>query len=219
MIKGIIFDFDGLILDTETYQYELYKQLFEQHQVELPFTQWLSCIGTKSNFSLIHYLIEHSEATLHEETLRNEFTHRLHTGLKSLVARAGVSDYLQEAKVLGLKVGLASSSDRQWVHGHLENLGLLHFFDCIKTADDVVQVKPAPDLYLQASAGLGLEPTDCLAFEDSVNGLQAAKAAGLLCVVVPNFLTSHMTFTGMDGQLKSMTDMPLHAIIQQVTNK
>lgn len=216
MIKGIIFDFDGLILDTESHQFELFQQLFEEHNVELPFERWLACIGTKTDFSLFSYLTEQSIDEISEQQLRSDFHQQFVSGLAELEAREGVIEYLKEAKELGLSIGLASSSDKEWVRGHLSNLGLLDYFDCILTSDDVEYVKPSPELYIKAVNCLGLKPDECIAFEDSVNGMTAAKAAGLTCFIVPNFVTSHMTFNGMDGRLNSMIEKRLSEIIEMV---
>lgn len=216
MIKGIIFDFDGLILDTESHQYELFQQLFKEHNVELPFDRWLACIGTKTDFSLFSYLTEQSINEISEQQLRLVFQQQFVTGLAEMEAREGVREYLKEAKELGLSIGLASSSDEKWVRGHLSNLGLLDYFDCILTSDDVEYVKPSPELYIKAVNCLGLKPDECIAFEDSVNGMTAAKAAGLTCFIVPNFVTSHMTFNGMDGRLNSMNEKRLLEIIETV---
>lgn len=216
LIKGIIFDFDGLILDTESHQYELFQQLFEEHNVELPFERWLACIGTKTDFSLLSYLTEQSINKISEKQLRSDFNQLFVNGLAEMEAREGVIEYLEEAKELGLSIGLASSSDKKWVSGHLSNLGLLGYFDCILTSDDVEYVKPSPELYTKAVNCLGLKPDECIAFEDSVNGMTAAKAAGLTCFIVPNFVTSHMTFNGMDGRLSSMNEKSLSEIIEAV---
>lgn len=219
MIKGIIFDFDGLILDTESHQYELFQQLFEEHNVELPFERWLACIGTKTDFSLFNYLTEQSINEISEQQLRSDFLQQFVSGLAEMEAREGVIEYLKEAKELGLSIGLASSSDKKWVRGHLSNLGLLDYFDCILTSDDVEYVKPFPELYIKAVNCLGLKPDECIAFEDSVNGMTAAKAAGLTCIIVPNFVTSHMTFNGMDGRLNSMNEKRLSEIIEMVQGR
>lgn len=217
MIKGIVFDFDGLILDTESYQYELFQELFATHQIEMPFERWLACIGTKTDFSLFRYLVEQGVTGQTEDEMRSTFHQRFVEGLVEQKAREGVVEYLEEAKELGLSIALASSSDSKWVRGHLSQLGLIDYFDCIMTSDDVEHVKPSPELYQKAVQCLGLKPEECIAFEDSVNGMTAAKAAGLTCFVVPNFVTSHMQFSGMDGKLNSMAEHKLSEIIDGIS--
>ena len=97
----------------------------------------------------------------------------------------GVLDYLRDAHRLGLKVGLASSSSCAWVEGHLVRLGLREYFDCVRARDDVSITKPDPALFLSAVETLGVQPCEAIAFEDSRNGLIAARRAGLHCVAVP----------------------------------
>ncbi|KAF6602372.1 HAD-IA family hydrolase, partial [Bacillus sp. EKM417B] len=86
----------------------------------------------------------------------------------------------------------------------LKELGLFDEFEVIQTADDVEEVKPNPELYLKAAEHLGVEPSECLAFEDSVNGSIAAKRAGMKCVIVPNKVTSALLFEEYDHRLESM---------------
>ncbi|EGL83229.1 Haloacid dehalogenase domain protein hydrolase [Caldalkalibacillus thermarum TA2.A1] len=130
--------------------------------------------------------------------------------------RPGVLAYLQEAKQLGLKVGLASSSSHQWVMEHLERYNIAHYFDSIHTADTVKQVKPHPELYEQAVNALGVSADEAVAFEDSLNGLKAAKSAGLYCVIVPNPTTAALPFEGFDLRLQSMEELSLQEVINRI---
>lgn len=214
MIKGVIFDFDGLILDTETYQYEMLKEIFNTHSVELPFERWVKGIGTKSNFSLFTYLTEHSITKFNLEELKEKFRKDFIEGLKKVDCREGIRDYLEEASYLGLRIGLASSSNYEWVSMHLKNLDIFDYFSCIKTSDDVEKVKPSPELYISAATCLGLHPKECLVFEDSANGAIAAKCAEMRCVVVPNSITNNMDFCTVDHRLKSMSDISLNELIK-----
>lgn len=132
--------------------------------------------------------------------------------------RPGVTDYLKQAKTLGLRVALASSSSRAWVTGYLKKYGLLDQFECIRTREDVVKVKPDPALYLSALQALGIRPEEAVAFEDSPNGALAAKAAGMFCVIVPNSITRTLTFGKFDLQLDSMSSMGLDEVISRLTN-
>jgi HAD superfamily hydrolase (TIGR01509 family) len=133
--------------------------------------------------------------------------------------RPGVLDYIAEGRRLGLKVGVASSSPRSWVAGHLTRLGIVDLFDCLCTSEDVVTVKPDPALYLLALARLGASADESIAFEDSPNGILAAKRAGLFCVAVPNPLTSQLPLDLADVRLNSMTDMPLSELLAKLPAK
>ena len=218
MIKGIIFDFDGLILDTETHQYLILQEIFAQHGSELPIVRWQQEIGTQSGFSPFKHLEEKLERKLERESLQRYFEEKYHSILAKEKARAGVEDYLKSAKEMGLKIGLATSSTYEWVSTHLKNLNLFDYFECIQTSDDVEKVKPDPILYLQTAKCLGLAVEECLVFEDSANGALAAKRAGMSCVIVPNEVTQTMDFCTVEHKLESMADMSLKDVVENVSS-
>ncbi|WP_318618041.1 HAD family hydrolase [Sporosarcina sp. YIM B06819] len=218
MIKGIIFDFDGLILDTETHQYLVLQEIFSEHGSELPIIRWQQEIGTQTGFSPFKHLEEKLERKLEHQILQEKFEDKYHSILAEEKARAGVEDYIKSAKKMGLKIGLATSSTYQWVSTHLKNLNLFDYFECIQTSDDVEKVKPDPALYLQTALGLGLAVEECLVFEDSANGALAAKRAGMSCVIVPNQVTHTMDFCAVEHRLESMTDMLLKDVIEHVSS-
>ena len=116
----------------------------------------------------------------------------------------GVADRLAEARTIGLKTAVASSSEAAWVRPWLERHDLLDAFDAVCTRDDVTAVKPAPDLFLLAARRLGVPPEACLVFEDSPNGLRAARAAGMWAIAVPNGLTQPLEFPPHDLALESL---------------
>jgi HAD superfamily hydrolase (TIGR01509 family) len=218
MIKGVIFDFDGLIFDTETHQYTIYQEMFAEHGSELPIALWQQEIGTHTGFSAFGYLEEQLDRKIEHSLLEEQFSSKFHAKLAEEKARAGVEDYLKTAKELGLKIGLASSSSFHWVSTHLKNLNLYHYFECLKTADDVEKVKPDPALYNKAAQCLSLSAEECLVFEDSANGALAAKRAGMNCVIVPNPVTHNMDFCDVEHRLHSMADMPLNEVVAYVNN-
>lgn len=213
MIKGIIFDFDGLIFDTETIQYHVLNNIFLENGSKLPLTRWQEEIGTYTGFMPFEYLEELINRKLDHQEMEMKFQDTFHKLLLNEKARPGVEEYLKEANELGLKIGLASSSNFQWVSSHLKNLNLYEYFQCIKTSDDVEFVKPDPTLYLEAAKSLGLDAEECLVFEDSANGAIAAKRAGMRCVIVPNVVTEAMEFCEIDHRMKSMSDMGLKELL------
>ena len=121
-----------------------------------------------------------------------------------------------EAKKLGLKVGLASSSPCDWVTGHLSRLGLIQYFDCIYARDDVRRTKPDPELYLTVIDEFQIGSHEAVVFEDSPNGILAAKRAGLFCVAVPNPLTRQLRLDHADFRLNSLAEMPLSELLFQL---
>jgi HAD superfamily hydrolase (TIGR01509 family) len=125
-----------------------------------------------------------------------------------------VQDYLEDARRLGVKLGVASSSPASWVVGHLERLGLRHYFDCVRTCDDVQHAKPDPELYLSALDCLGVNASQAIAIEDSPNGAHAAQRAGLFCIVVPTPITSRLNLDHADLRLDSLADLPLPELLR-----
>ncbi|WP_226670939.1 HAD family hydrolase [Metabacillus litoralis] len=213
MIKAIIFDFDGLILDTETHEYEVLSEIFKEHDCELPLSIWGKVIGTKSDFSPYTYLQEQANKVIDENRIKKQQEERFSKRIHLEKARPGVVDYLIAAKELGLKIGLASSSSYNWVSSHLKRLNLLDEFECIRTSDHVDQVKPDPALYLEAAKCLNVDPKECIAFEDSANGALAAKRAGMKCVIVPNSVTKNLDFCEVDHRLETMAAMKLQELV------
>ncbi|MBM7604316.1 HAD superfamily hydrolase (TIGR01509 family) [Metabacillus crassostreae] len=218
MIKAIIFDFDGLILDTETHEYEVLSEIFKEHDCELPLSVWGKVIGTKSDFSPYTYLEEQANKVIDHSSIKKQLEERFTKRIHLEEARPGVIDYIMTAKELGLKVGLASSSSYKWVSTHLKRLNLLDEFECIRTSDHVEQVKPDPALYVEAAKCLNVEPEECIAFEDSANGALAAKRAGMKCVIVPNSVTKNLDFCEVEHRLETMAHMDLKELVM-VLNK
>jgi putative hydrolase of the HAD superfamily len=215
LIKAIIFDFDGLIVDTETTWYECYREVLASLNLELSIEQFSKVIGTTDEV-LYEYIRENLKNPVDrveiESAVRDIFAGKM--GEPTL--REGVEDYLKEAKELGLKIGLASSSRREWVESYLKKLGIFHYYEVIKTGDEVAKVKPDPELYVKAVEELGIKPGEAVAFEDSLNGLIAAIGAGVHCVVVPNQVTAHLAFQGHSHRLSSMAEMSLKEVLQIV---
>lgn len=216
MIKAIIFDFDGLIIDTETAWYLAFKEVLHDHNVDLPLDLFVKCIGTKDT-ELNNYI----EEKLGKDKIDviQKLAHDNHiTKMESVDIRAGVREYLEDAKRLGLKNGLASSSTRTWVEGFLKQFQLFDYFEVIKTGDEVEKVKPDPTLYIKAVEALNINAAEAIAFEDSANGAKAAIAAGLKCVIVPNEVTKGISFEHYHLRINAMSDMKLEHVISHLSS-
>jgi HAD superfamily hydrolase (TIGR01509 family) len=219
MIKAIIFDFDGLIMDTETSDYESWRKTYVHYGAELPLDTWLASIGSVHLFDPYQTL----ETQLGHPVNRNEVQTMRRKWEVELLAETGVlpgvETYLDEARQIGLAIGLASSSDHGWVDNFLRQLGLYNRFDTICCRDDVEnRSKPDPAVYAAAVSALGVLPNQALALEDSANGVLAAKHAGLWCTAVPNQMTRSLNFDHADYRLNSLAEMPLSQLINEVTN-
>lgn len=215
MLKAVIFDFDGLIIDTETVWYEAYKDALFKHEVTLTIEQFALVIGTDDTV-LDKYILDNIKESSTISEIRELASQLFHEKIGQPVLREGVEDYLIAAKESGLKIGLASSSKRDWVEKYLTQLDILSYFEVIKTRDDVSTVKPDPELYVQAINALGVNPEEAVAFEDSLNGLKAARAAGLKCVIFPNPVTTNLAFEDHSLRLSSMAERPLELILKEL---
>jgi HAD superfamily hydrolase (TIGR01509 family) len=216
MAKALIFDFDGLILDTEVPDYQSWEEIYQSYGCSLPLSEWSACIGTLSGtFDVCGFLEKQIGRAVDREEVRSRRRKRYAELVAAQAVAAGVEETIAEARRLGLRVGLASSSTRDWITGHLSRLGLAASFDCIRCAEDVTHVKPDPELYRSAVAALGLQPHEAIALEDSPNGVLAAKRAGLFCVAVPNTLTCQLPLDHADLRLTSLTELSLATLIAE----
>jgi HAD superfamily hydrolase (TIGR01509 family) len=217
MIRALIMDFDGLILDTEGPAYQAWLEIFEEYGAELPLSVWETWIGgSPHGFDPCGYLEEQVGYTVDREGLTRRSLQREEELIEAKGVLPGVEEYVADAQRLRLKLGVASSSDCEWVFNYLEKLGLRDKFDSIKCADDVESVKPEPDLYLAVLEELDVCPEEAIALEDSPNGITSAQAAGLFCVVVPNPLTLRLHTDHADLRLDSLVDLPLEGLVSRV---
>lgn len=216
MITALIFDFDGLIVDTETPDYRAWQETFAAHGLDLPIATWALNVGSRDLFSPYDHLEARLGRPLDRDAVRGAVRARFKALLGAPAPLPGVADYLAAAADLGLAVGLASSSSRAWVTGHLDQLGLRGHFAAICTADDVARTKPEPDLYLAALGRLGVAPAQALALEDSPNGVRAAQAAGMRAVAVPNPVTAQMDLGHADLVLPGLHTLALPDLLARL---
>ena len=217
MIRAVVFDFDGLIIDTEGPVYRSWLEVYQAHGEDLPFDRWVQIVGsTTAEFNPQRYLEERLGRPLSKEVLDHRIERRTEMVLAERVL-PGVEARLDEARRLGLKIGVASSSTQEWVRGHLARLGLLDRFDCLRCRDDVANAKPAPDLYLAVLDCLAVRPDEAIAVEDSPNGVVAAHAARLRCVAIPNPITAKLDLSQADIVRASLADVTLAGLMERLS--
>jgi HAD superfamily hydrolase (TIGR01509 family) len=220
MLKALIFDFDGLILDTETPEYLAWQNIYQEYGFELPHDEWGKIIGGAgiSSFNPAEHLSLLSQGRLDSVSLRSRHRLESHAAIAHESVLPGVMDYIHEAKRLGLKLAIASSSPHSWVDAHAQRLGIFHYFDVVICRDDVEagRTKPNPDLFLLALDQLQVQKNEAVVFEDSPNGVKAANRAGIFVVAVPNPVTSLLVIEDANLILSSLSELPLSDLIRTV---
>ena len=216
MIEAIVFDFDGLITDTEGPVYEAWASLYRDLGQELTLTRWSAVVGHGPGFfdpfGELELAVGHP---LDRERLQRERRARETVLVNEKPALPGVQAWIAAAQARGLRLAIASSSARRWVEDHLARLGI-SAFTCISAGDSVERTKPAPDLYLAACRCLRVPPSRALAIEDSGVGLRAAKSAGLRCIAVPGPLTAGHDFGLADLRLTSLAERSLDCVLAEL---
>lgn len=220
MLKALIFDFDGLILDTETPEYIAWKNIYHENGFELLVSEWGSIIGGNglSSFEPAEDLSRLSQGRLDHESLRARHRLESHELILSQPVLPGVLDMLHAAKEANLKLAIASSSPHSWVDTHAKRLGIFHYFDKVICRDDVGvgRTKPNPDLFLLALNQLDVKKEAAVVFEDSPNGVKAANQAGIFVVAVPNPVTSLLVIEGANLIMSSLSELPFSELMNKV---
>lgn len=210
MIRALVFDFDGLILDTETPLIDAYARVHAAHGVAFDRALFLRCVG-HADFTFDpwrDFSPDADRAAL--ETERRSCKDALMLAQPIL---PGVVTLIDSARARDFRIGLASNSDHAWVDAHLARLGLLERFEFIACREDAPSPKPEPDLYRHVLNRFGLRGHEAIAFEDSHAGSLAAKRANLWAVAVPNESTAHHDFAHVDLRVGTLAEVTLEGLV------
>jgi len=212
MLKALIFDFDGLILDTETPEVLVWQSIYREHGFELPVDEWEKTIGGYgvSNFDAAEHLALLSQGRLEPASMRTRYRRESDLLIHASDIMPGVVNLIEQAREQGIPSAIGSSSPHSWVDTHAKRLGIFHYFKHIICQDDVApgRTKPNPDIYLKALEVLKVQNTEAVVFEDSLNGVEAARRAKIFVVAAPNPLTSRMGVSG-DLTVSSLANLSL----------
>jgi HAD superfamily hydrolase (TIGR01509 family) len=197
---AVIFDFDGIVLDSETPEYESHRRIFERCGVTLTVDEWCGVIGTWSeghDEQWFKRLCQQSSGAPGREAYFAE-RRRIFEAIVPAAPMRGVPELLRQLRDAGIAAAIASSAPARWVVGAVERLGIRPLFDAVVTGDEVAHRKPAPDVYLEAARRLDVDPARSVAIEDSEPGIAAACAAGMKVVAIPHWLTERHDLSAAD---------------------
>lgn len=214
-IKGLIFDFDGLILDTETPDVLAWLTIYQKYGQKFDFENYAQSIGSIYRVMEPAKNLQRLIPNLNVEEVFNEWTELEKIYIKDRKILPGIMQYLHDAKAFNLAVTIASSSEKSWVTDHLDKFEIRHFFDYIHTVDETGVPKPDPALYQLALKSMQLNPNQTIAFEDSANGIEAAKSSGIFCVAIPNPITKYLNLDNADLILDSLASLPLPELLMR----
>ena len=218
MLKAMIFDFDGLILDTETPEYNALNEIYAEYGLKLPITTYGLAVGSQYNqaYEPVEDLQKLTGRNLDADSFWEKVNRRRMEVIDQNQALPGVEDILREGHARGLKLAVASSSPHSWADKHLKRLNLFQFFDVIVCQDDVLHIKPEPDLFLAALSALHIRADEAVIFEDSPNGVIAARRAGIRVIAIPNPITEHLSIEGETMRFRSLADVSLSELISKL---
>jgi len=217
-LRALIFDFDGLLVDTESTALQCWQELYASYGCPFPLDIWHDSLGRAvRKFDPYQTLVTHAAPRLTLESLRVLRRQREHELVGAAPLRPGIAEYLASARGRGLKLAVASSSHHPWVDGHLKRLGVFDFFSAIICAEDSPRHKPDPAPYQLALRSLDVESCEVIALEDSPNGIAAAQAAGIFTVGVPNAVTRRLDLSAADLIADPVTSLSFEGLLARFT--
>ena len=216
---GLLFDFDGLMVDTEYPSYQGWTELYQAYGCTLDLETYAKHIGSPGAYDLHGHLESLVGRRLNRVQLQAARRRRYRVLTKNQKLLPGVQGYLDSGRKRGLRIGIVSGSPDTWVESHLRDFGIRQYFDCLVTAGDVSHNKPNPEGYDRALGCLAIRADEAIAFEDSPHGVTAARRAGIYCVAVPNGVTRRLSLEHADRVVPSLAEVPLWKLLRQFANE
>jgi HAD superfamily hydrolase (TIGR01509 family) len=220
MIEAVVFDLDGTLIDSEQVVFDAWLATFAAYDCELTLEEWLPSVGTDHGFDPLELLASRASGRLPDRAqLRAELEAQIVERLAATPPLPGTEAWIEQAQELGLKLAVASSSPVEWVDARLREHGLRARFEVLSCRGGSLRAKPAPDVYLAACARLDVAPATAVAIEDSGHGVQAALAAGLKCIAVPNTMTVGLDLSAATLTLPSLAGYELAEAIRLLESR
>jgi putative hydrolase of the HAD superfamily len=210
-VAAVVFDFDGIIMDSETPEFESHRRVFEQYGATLTTSEWCGQIGIWNDAQDERWfgeLCSRSSSAPDAVTFLAE-KRRVFDEVAPREPMRGIRELLTVLAAAGIPAAIASSSSASWIARATERVGVNRLFSAIVTGDDVRRRKPAPDIYLEAARRLGVDPVRAIAIEDSAPGIAAARAADMATVAIPHWLTQGHDLAGADLRVAHAGELTL----------
>ena len=215
MIRSVIFDMDGVIVESEPAHVEAEKQILLKHGIRITSEELRNYTGTTAEFEF-NDLIRKYKLNTTAETLFNEKEDILFKLLeKKTEPTKGVMDMIKNLKQQGFKLAVATSGHRKLARYYLKKLGIESFFDAVVCAEDITRSKPDPEIFLKAAQRLGVEPSECIVIEDAKFGVEAAKKAGMKAVGYRNPSSGNQDLSKADWIVSDFTKLDIQGLLKE----
>ena len=206
--RAVIFDFDGLLVDTEYAIYSSWERVFASCGHALPLDLFNQCLGSGyTHWNPGEHLEQLTGRTFDWEAVNGRRQEEIVRDLEHAGLLPGACELIRSLAEAGTPMGVASSSSHRWVDGWLNRLGIMPYFQTVVCRDDGLPVKPDPALFLKAAENLGMQPAECLVLEDSQNGTTAAHRAGMPVISIPNRVTEQADFSLATSKIRSLAEL------------
>ena len=213
--RALLFDFDGLVVDTESTWAEVFIEVLAEDGIHIGVDDVRPFVGVAAaefEHLFTTFAAKHLPADWDRNHFRSRALPRLEARNTTLVALPGVVELVETARTMGWRTGIGTGSERKIVVERLERLRLSHAFEELVTVEDVKRGKPAPDIYLELAARLAVEPNDCIVLEDSAHGCDAAIAAGMQVIACPCGVTIGSAFPDGAHVVETLDGLDLHML-------
>jgi len=220
-LAAVVFDFDGIIMDSETPEYESHRRVFEQYGATLTTAEWCDQIGIWNDAQderWFRELCRRCSHALDSGTFLAD-KRRIFDEVAPREPMRGVRELVNALADAGIPAAIASSSSAWWIRSAVERIGMGGMFAAVAAGDDVERRKPAPDVYLEAARRVGVDPAHVVAIEDSAPGIAAARAAGMATVAIPHWLTERHDLSGADLRVANAGELTLPRLAALVSTR